>query len=457
MAFMNWRKWLFLPPVALGIGLFVLQTRPSGEGLSAPPPASATPVRVVEVTPQPLSAHISGFGRVASVREWQAISQVDGRIIGLADGLAVGTVVAAGTPLIRIDTRDYEIAQDKAQANLASAEALLTEMDAEEQNAHASLALEREIESFLQTEYDRRQILADRGTVSQASLEQAHRELLNQRRQVLDLENRLALYPVQRVSIQSTIQTRMAELEEAERDLQNATIVAPFRGRVTVEDLSVGEYVRPGDWLLTLEDIAAAEIVAEVQPSAIRTITGALAPGRSISLPEPHDAGAALARLRQFDLQATVHQTIGDAEHVWSATLDRHTGIADRTTGTIGLAVRVEEPMRPDPSTRRPPLVTGSFVEIRITVTAPRGVLKVDRPAVWTGADGASFVYVVDSNSALQRRTVTPSAIIDDQVVIAEGLSPGDVVVLSDPQPAVLGMALTPIPVVAPNDLAASE
>ena len=454
---MDWRKWLFFPPIALGIGLYVLQTHTSNEASRPPAAPAATPVRVVEMAPQPLLARISGFGRVAPIREWQAISQVDGRIIGLAEGLAVGAVVDAGTPLIMVDTRDYEIAEAKAEANLASARALLTEMDAEEENAQASLALEREIESFLQTEYDRRQVLADRGTVSQASLEQAHRELLNQRRQVLDLENRLALYPVQRIAIQSTIQTREVELEEAERDLHNATIVAPFRGRVTVEDLSVGEYVRPGDWLLTLEDLAAAEIVAEVQPSAIRTIMGALLPEIPPDTLEPPNADAALALLQRFDARAAVHQTIGDREHVWPAVLNRHTGIADRTTGTIGLAVRVEEPMRLDPATRRPALVTGSFVEMRITVNGPRGVLKVDRSAVWTGTDGGTFVYIMDTDATLQRRPVIPAAIIEDQVVIAEGLSPGDVVVLSDPQPAVLGMALTPIDETPSDDLAAGR
>ena len=145
-------------------------------------------------------------------------------------------------------------------------------------------------------------------------------------------------------------------------------------------------------------------------------------------------------------------------QYVWPALLDRHTGIADRTTGTIGLAVRVEEPNRVDPGSGRAALVTGSFVEMQITLSAPTGVLMVDRSAVWTGRDGGTFVYVADAERTLQRRTIMPAAVVDDQVVIAEGLVPGDVVVLSDPQPAVLGMALAPVFEAAAADaVAASE
>ena len=442
---MNWRKLLVVPPLLIGVGLFVAQTRPATDDAGPPAAPAPTPVRVTAVVPEPFVARISGFGRVAPVREWEAISQVDGRIVELANGLAVGAVVAAGTPLIRVDARDYEIAQATAEANLASAEADLAEMNAQEENTRALLAVEREIETFLQAQFDRQQVLAQRGTVSQAALEEAHRELLNQRRQVLDLENQMALYPVQRISTRSTIQTREVELEEAQRDLENTTIAAPFRGRVTDQDLSVGEYVRPGDWLLTVEDMAAAEIVAEVQPGSFGAVLRTALPQDFPAGFEPEGTNAAFAMLRQFDLRATVHQMSGDRHYVWPATLDRHTGVVDQTTGTIGLVVRVEDPDRPVPAENRPPLNMGSFVEVQLEITASHALLMVDRSAVWTDTDGDRFVYVMDADETLQRRAITAPAIIDDRVIVAEGLSDGDIVVLSDPHPAIIGMALEPV------------
>ncbi len=442
---MDWRRLLLVPPVLVGVGLFVVQTRPSTDDTGPPTAPAPAPVRVAAVAPEPFVARISGFGRVAPVREWQAISQVDGRIVELVEDLAVGAVVAEGTPLISVDARDYEIAQATAEANLASAQADLTEMNAQEENTQALLAVEREIEAFLQAQFDRQQVLAGRGTISQASLEEAHRELLNQRRQVLDLENQMALYPVQRISARSTIQTREVELEEAERALENTTIRAPFRGRVTDQDLSVGEYVRPGDWLLTVEDLAAAEIVAEVQPGAFGTILRALLPDGFGDAFERDDAASAFELLRRFDLQATVHRTDHHHHFVWPATLSRHTGTVDQTTGTIGLVVRVDNPDRPDPAASRPPLTMGSFVEVQLVATAPRDVLMVDRSALWADADGESFVYVMDADETLQRRPIRTTAIIDDRAIVSEGLSSGDVVVLSDPHPAVIGMALEPV------------
>ena len=442
---MDWRKLLIIPPILVGIGIFFVQTRPSPEDGGPLLDPAPMPVRVVEIAPEPLLPTVSGFGRVAPVRQWEGISQVDGRIVDLADGLAVGAVVAEGTPLIQIDPRDYEIALARAEANLASARAELTEIDAQERNTGALLAVEREIETFMQAELNRQQTLAQRGTISQAALEQVNRDLLNQQRQVLDLENQLALYPVQRITAEATIMTREVELEEAQRDLDSTTIAAPFRGRITEQELSVGEYVRHGDWLLTLEDMAAAEIVAEVQPGVMGAAIRAVMPDTVSSAMALEDAAAAMQMLRRFDMVATVHQTIGDQHYIWPATIDRQTGATDPETGTVGLVVRVDNPDRPDLASRRPPLRQGSFVEVRIAAGQPFDALMVDRPAVWTGADGEAFVYVLDADETLQRRPIRAATTINDRVIIADGLTVGDIVVLSDPQPAILGMALDPV------------
>ena len=442
---MDWRKLLVIPPILVGIGIFFVQAGPSSDS-DAPPIAPApTPVRVVEIGHEPFLPTVSGFGRVAPVRRWEGISQVDGRIVELAEGLAVGTVVAETTPLVRIDPRDYEIAMARADASLASARAELTEIDAQERNTRALLAVEREIESFMQSELNRQQTLAQRGTISQAALEQVNRDLLNQQRQVLDLENQLALYPVQRITAEATIMTREVELEEAQRDLDSTTIAAPFRGRITEQELSVGEYVRHGDWLLTLEDTAAAEVVAEIQPGVLGAAMRAVMPDAVPTTLDLESAAAAMRLLRRFDLTATVHQTIGDRQYVWPATIDRQTGATDPETGTVGLVVRVDDPDRPDLANQRPPLRQGSFVEVRIAADQPIDTLMVDRSAVWTDADGAAFVYVMDADETLQRRPIRAATTIEDRVIVADGLAPGDIVVLSDPQPAVLGMALAPV------------
>ena len=443
---MNWRRLLIIPPIAIGIGLFVLQTRPGPDVAATPAEPQPPAVRVAEVVLEPLVLEVSGFGRVAPVRSWQATSQVDGRIVALADNLAVGAVYEAGTPLIQTDPRTYEIAEARAQASLATAYAQIRELETQEEATEALLALEREIEAFQQAELDRQSVLVERGTISQAALEQAHRELLNQQRQVRDLENQLTLYPVQRLSAEAAIQTAEVDLEAAQRDLSDTVIVAPFDGRVTDQNLSVGQYVRPGDALLVLEDIAEAEIVAEVQPGALNTVVRALVPDADLTLAST-DPGATttFSLLSRFDLSATVSQRIGDRRYVWPATLDRHTGAIDPATGSVGLVVRVADPGRTDPRTGLPPLVTGSFVEVRIAIPAGRQVVMVDRAAVRPASDGAPFVYVVDENQTLQRRAILTGATLGDRIVVADGLRSGDTIVLSEPQPAILGMAVEPV------------
>ncbi|WP_300063945.1 hypothetical protein [uncultured Roseobacter sp.] len=437
---MNGRALLFIPAVALGVGLFIWQGRTSEGPVEANAVTPApVPVRIAVVEARPLPVSIQGFGRVEPIRVWDAVSQVDGRVSELAEGFAVGTVYPAGTQVVRIEPRDYEIAVARAEANLQSAQAQLDELNAQEVNTREQLALEQEIEVFLQTDFDRVASLVERGAVSQSSQEQANRELLNQQRKVLDLRNQLALFPVQRVTSEATVRTREVELEEAQRNLEQTVILTPFRGRVAEEALSEDEYVRPGDALLSLHDVSASEIVAAVQPNALANAIRVLVSDVADVDALLQDDDAIFRLLSRLDLTVTVRQTIGDRTHVWPAEITRFIGAADTQTGTLGLVVKVERPMQPDPSTRRPPLNVGSFVEVQFAATGAADQIIIPRSAARYDRDGGEYVFVVGDGDTLARRDIDVSSVIDNSFAVGSGLEPGDWLILSEPQPAILG------------------
>ena len=95
------------------------------------------------------------FGRVEAARHFFAIAEVQGRVAGLADGLAEGQIVAAGAVLVEIDRTDYELTIQKTEANIAAAEAQLAELDRQEANTRASLEVETRTAEVTQAEYDR--------------------------------------------------------------------------------------------------------------------------------------------------------------------------------------------------------------------------------------------------------------------------------------------------------------
>ena len=442
---MSWRALLFLPPIAVGIALFMWMTKGDDSPTIADVPEAALAVRVSTVAPQDFVASASGFGRVKAIETWHAISQVSGRALEVSPDVVVGELVKAGELLVRIDPRDYEIALSKAKTGVASARAGLQELDAVSANTKATLELEQEIEAFYQTELDRQLALLERGTVSQATLDKARRTLLTQQKMVLGLKNALTLVPVQKQSLEASLGARLAEQEEAERALSNTEIRAPFDGRVVKANVAVQEFVRSGNTLLEMDNTAASEITAEFQPNVISSLFRSASIEVRAKPMNLTDLRALSRVLKSLKLKAQIEVTAGKETYVWPATIMRVNGATDFATGTLGVVVRIDGPGRPNPLILRPPLMNGSFA--RVTLTAPKkaDTILVDRDALRLTADGSQFVYIANSDQRLERRNITLGPISGRHVVVTQGLEAGDTLVLSDPQPAIQGMLLDPV------------
>ncbi|WP_299664704.1 efflux RND transporter periplasmic adaptor subunit [uncultured Ruegeria sp.] len=440
---MNLRPLLFLPPLAIGIGGYMWLTAPNPSE-QVTPPETVTVVRTLTISPSQAVPSASGYGRVVAEDSWLAISQVQGRAVYVDDELTVGSVLSEGTEIVRIDPRDYEIALTRATASRDSAQAALDELDASEINTKDTIELETRIKEVRRAELERQETLLERGSVAQAVVDTAIRDLLSQEKMVLSLENSLRLLPAQRASLQATIDTRIVEIEEAERALANTSIKTPLTGRVTAETVSPGQFVRVGDTLATIESTKASEVTAEFQTRVLGNLFTEINGVRPLDAVPNLDIEDAFDLLKRFDLQAQVTMSAGGQSYVWPAELVRFDGSVDPTTDTVGLVVRIENPSIPDPARRGPPLTNGMFVEVRLFTPDPIEALRIPRAAIHS--DGRDrFVYVVDGQSRLARQSIDIGSVQADQVVVLEGLSDGDQLVLSDPRPAVIGMLLEPL------------
>lgn len=437
---MNLRPLLIIPPIALGIFGFRMMTQ---EPEVTPPPAveSSLAVRVTELVPHPVAATAVGYGRVEPVRDWSAISEVQGRVLELAEGLAVGTIVEEGTVLAEIDRTDYEISRQKSEANIAAAEAGLAELERQQVNSEATLEVEQRILEVAQAEFDRIDSLVGRGTSTQATLDSTQKVLLAQTNSVTQLENTLALYPAQRETLEATLAVRRAELVEAERSLEKTTIRAPFRGRVSAFNVEEGQFVRTGDTLLTLDDTAAVEITAEIQPSQfVPMITVAL--GDRFDADSVVDTSQAVNILRDAGITVEVSMQLAGLEARWPAEIVRLRGTMDSETGTLGLVVRVADPLMSRRQINRPPLNVGSFVTVTFSTQPQPDGMTVPRTALRYDDEGQSFVYLADDENRLTTQTIETGQVIGENVLVLEGLGGGEMLVLTDPRPPVIGMAL---------------
>jgi hypothetical protein len=106
--------------------------------------------------------------------------------------------------------------------------------------------------------------------------------------------------------------------------------------------------------------------------------------------------------------------------------------------------VRIEGAQRPEPEQRRPPLSNGSFAEVVFSAPAKDGVL-VPRDALHGDADGNSFIYLMNAEQRLEKRQIQLGPVVDDRVVVRSGVESGERLILSSPQPAVVGMLLNAV------------
>ena len=441
---MTWRMLLFIPAVLAGILVFrVLQPEPGTDsGLEVTQGPQRVPVEAMPVTERPIDIAVEGFGRVEPDQRWEGVSQVDGRVIATIADLAEGTIVTQGAELLRIDPRSYEIARDRAAANLDIARADLAELNARVSSLQEQLTLEREIEAVIQADVDRRLALIERGASASSTMDQARRDLLSQQWRVLDLENQLDLIPVQRSSAEATVRTREVELEDAERSLANTVITAPFTGRVLEEDAAVGEYIRVGEPLVTLAGLTSVEVVAEMQPSDVAEAFQLLVPDLGAMLQEIdlQDQDTAIQALRAAGLTPLVSPSERE-DVIYPADIVRIDGTLDEATGTIGLVVRVTQDGRPNLSNRRPPLPNGAFVRVRLRATTEKAWLSVPRDALRT--DGAQrYVYVADADDTLARRAAELLGRANGDAVIDAELQAGDRIIVIPPSPAIIGQPL---------------
>jgi multidrug efflux pump subunit AcrA (membrane-fusion protein) len=195
---------------------------------------------------------------------------------------------------------------------------------------------------------------------------------------------------------------------------------------------------------LTLEGTEAAEVVAEFQPRSFAPLVQ-LALGEMFQRGTEVDSTQVVNFLKSAGVTAEVVMDLSEFRASFPAELARFRGEIDSETGTIGVAVRVADPLMANRNRPQPPLNVGSFVSVVLQAAPVVGVIAIPREAVHQGDDGTPFVYLSDADSRLVVQPITVGHVVDNLIVARDGLSDGDMLVLSAPRPPIPGMKLTPV------------
>jgi RND family efflux transporter MFP subunit len=344
--------------VILGIGFAgytLLQIMAPQTELVDPP--DRTPI--VDVTPANIQSGpitVIGNGVVKARADISLSAQVSGQIVEVSPAFVSGGEFKLGDTLLVIDQRIYEANFAEAEANKRAAEANLV---------------------FMNKQIERLEPLHKKGFTTKEKFEQT---------------------VSQRDEAEAQIMRTEALLDQARVNLEHATVVAPFDGRVENEAIDIGAFVGVGQELGRIFATDAIEV----------------------NVPLSDKEAALLPNLwsqsgidKSERLAAKVITNYGAGRYQWIGYVDRAQATIDPGTRTVNVVVRVDDPFqqgRPIASDSAgialnapPPLLVGMYATVEMEgmslnryVIAPREALRDD-----------NTVWVVNGDSVLTSVPVT--------------------------------------------------
>lgn len=329
---------------------------------------------------------IRGTGTVQP-REAVALSpQIDGRVVHVAPNLVAGGFFKKDELLFAIEEVDYQLAVERAEANLSKAE-----LDLETVRAQAEIAAA---------------------------------EWKKLKRDADEKPNDLLLYRPQLKNAEATLASGKASLEQARLDLKRTRMVAPFNCYVRSKQVDLGQYVRSGTTTVELVGTDLAEIIVPLAPEELQWL----------DIPRQ---GAGV-----FGSAATISIRAGAQTHTWEGHIVRSLGEVDSRGRMARVAVAVEDPygLQLPEDDRRPDLSMGSFVEVSLYGKQLNNVVQIPRGALREG----DTVWTVNADNLLE---IVPVKILRREpefILLNDGLNGGERLILTSLSGAANGMKLRP-------------
>ncbi|MGE0406756.1 MAG: efflux RND transporter periplasmic adaptor subunit [Candidatus Korobacteraceae bacterium] len=393
-SFLEFLVPIFAAAVLAGCG--ATSAKSAGKG------SDGQPQRVSVVRPQSVvfERTVGATGSLLADEEAQISLKVSGRIQAFHSD--IGSCVAQGTVLARLEPQDLELRVQQAEAALEQAEARLGISPGgdvkglnPEQTATARQAKAVLEEARLRR--DRTQELHDQGIISKAELDSAMASF-----GVAEAQYQQALEEV--LNRRAIVLQRRSEVAIARQDFQDAMVRAPVGGCVQQKIANVGEYLNEGAPVLSLVRMDPLRLrlqVAERDASVVR-------PGQSL----------------RFVVE-------GDPT--------RHEATVKRMSPAItpeGRMVIVESEVKYQPGLR-----PGSFARAEIVVQKEDPALAVPEKSL-TSFAGIDKILVVDGGKAVERQ-VQLGRRKDGMVEVLSGVT-RDLSVISTPANINVGQPVTP-------------
>lgn len=443
--------------VALGVGgLLVFGQKPPTQEKPAAAPRR-TLVETVAVRAFDGSFRIEVEGVAIPLRQIQTSSQVAGIVTMKSADCRGGRYVSAGQSLIKIDSTDYVLEQDRLQAQWEQATETLAEVDVQIENTTALLGLAEEDVALQQRNLERVKVLFGRSASTDAGLDDAREQELASRNARQMLRNQLKADQQRKKSQQAAQKLVQAQLKRAETDLARTSVQAPVSGTIVTTDVEEGDYVKVGDPLFRTNDTDDMEVSCQLRVDELYWIwlqAGTFGSSSSTSADATFEIPQTPVEIA-FEFQGV--------EYLWRGELSRYAGNGlDPATRTVPCRVLVKDPtdVRIGGDGERgiiapPTLFSGMYLKVRIPIESPVPLVEVPATAVQPSGE----VWLV-RDGALDIEPVAVARIHGGSVLLrpsANGPQPGEQVVVSPLAGPVQGLQVEAVRPDSPRERAAAE
>lgn len=341
-----------------------------------------TPPIVTVSTPlkRNIETQVKFLGQFAAVEHVELRPQVGGTLekIHFKDG----DFVKKGDPLFTIDQTPYEIRYSQATAQL--------------ENAQAKLQLANQ-------ELTRAKVLkeTDAGTTQ-------------------NVEQRLA----DQQAASALVNEAKALVRDAKFDLDHASIIAPFSGKIGTHQVSVGNLIagnRAGTGPTTL-----LTTIVSIDPIYL-----------NFDMSEADYQTFQRQRMTEKgELASKVYVDLGDAKVNRTGTLDFVDNAIDRSSGTIRARATIPN--------KDLLLTPGGFARVRLALTSAESTLLVPDAAV-TPDQSNHIVLTVDQDGTVKSKRVEVGDLHDGMRVIKSGIDASDLVIIEGMASAAPGAKVKPM------------
>lgn len=321
-------------------------------------------VGAVRLEPQNVPLSFEFSARAQGSKETEVRARVGG--ILLKRNYVEGSAVKEGDILFEIDPDQYQVALDRAEANMAQVEANL-------KNAEIDWA--------------RKEKLAKDRIVSEKALDDA--------RAALD-------------SYKASYMQAKAEVNAAKLNLDYTKVKAPISGITSMEAQSEGSLISANGMLTTITQLDPIYVIFSASENEILSLSNMVERGL---IRNPYNKSEIFALVKFSD--GSTYNKEGKINFINPS--------IDESTGTIKLRAVFENPeqrLRP-----------GQFLRLAMEGLTRINALLVPQEAVMQSGAG-SYVYRINAEGKVESVSVQTGLVAPDgSWIIDEGLNPGDIVV----------------------------